>query len=266
MVKRSPLVVAYHAVSSSWRSPLAITERALSAQLAWFRRHGYVGLTLAESERRRERGDLPDRSAVVTFDDGFRSVLRAKPILDAHGFPATVFAVTGFVEGGQPLSWPGLEHVRIDAADERRSLTWDELRDLSREGWEIGSHTMSHPVLVDVSDDVLAAELTRSRKQISSQLGSCETVSYPYGLADGRVARAARDAGYSAGVTLTRAHDADEQLRRPRLNMESGDTGLRLRLTVSRPGLMVRRSRLLRTLDRRAGRPSWIPPRGDPSA
>jgi hypothetical protein len=61
---------------------------------------------------------------VITFDDGFRSVLRARPILDEVGFPATVFAVTSFAESGEPLRWPGLEHTE---ATDLRPLRWSDL-------------------------------------------------------------------------------------------------------------------------------------------
>jgi peptidoglycan/xylan/chitin deacetylase (PgdA/CDA1 family) len=253
----SPVIVAYHAVSSTWRSPIAVSEATLRAQVELFRRNGFVGLTLAECERRRSAGTLPERCLVVTFDDGFRTVLRAKPILDDVGFPATVFVVTELV--GSPLEWPGLESVGLARADDRTALGWSELERLRADGWEVASHTMTHPVLVDLDDDALEVELARSRADVAAHLGSCETIAYPYGLADVRVARAAERAGYLAGVTLTRAHSADERYLRPRVNLCSEDVGLRLRLTVSRPGLRLRRTRLLAALDRRAARPSWIP-------
>src|SRR5919108_230023 len=86
-----PLLLAYHAIGA-WSPALAIPEQALRAQLSLLRRRGYVGFTAAEAERRRQDGTLAARAVVVTFDDGFRSVLRARPILEEIGFPATVFA------------------------------------------------------------------------------------------------------------------------------------------------------------------------------
>jgi peptidoglycan/xylan/chitin deacetylase (PgdA/CDA1 family) len=264
-----PVIVAYHAVSSTWRSPLAVSEETLWHQLDLFRRRGYIGLTLADSERRRLEGQLPPRSLVVTFDDGFHSVLRAKPILEELGFPATVFVVTSLVDSGLPLEWPGLEEVGIDDADDRTSLSWEELGELREEGWEVGSHTVTHAHLPDLDDARLEEELTLSRDAVAARFGSCDTISYPYGLADRRVAAAAERAGYVGAVTLTRAHAADERFLRPRVNHDSKDHGLRLHLTLSMPGLKLRRSKLLAELEARAGRPPWVPsapvePRGDP--
>jgi peptidoglycan/xylan/chitin deacetylase (PgdA/CDA1 family) len=248
-----PLLLAYHAVGAG---SLAIPERALHAQLALLRRRGYVGFTAAETERRRQDRTLPPRAVVVTFDDGFRSVLRAKLILDELGYPATVFAVTSFVESGEPLRWPGL-----DRSEE--SLGWPELELLSETGWEVGSHTVTHPLLPDLDDAELERELVDSRATIRKRLGSCETLAYPYGRADERAVAAAARAGYLAAFTLGRADRPDEPLRRPRLGLRDVDRGARLRLRLSRAATLTRRSPAAAAASsvRRAvlPRPEWLP-------
>jgi peptidoglycan/xylan/chitin deacetylase (PgdA/CDA1 family) len=250
-----PLLLAYHAVGTG--SPaLAIPQQALRAQLSLLRRRGYVGLTAVEAEQRRQDGRLPPRTAVVTFDDGFRSVLRAKPILDELGFPATVFVVTSFVESGEPLRWPGLEQSE-------ESLGWPELELLRENGWEVGSHTATHPLLPDLGDAELERELVDSRATIRKRLGSCETLAYPYGRADDRTAAAAARAGYLAAFTLGRAHWPDEPLRRPRLDLRGVDRGVRLRLRLSTGAALARRSRAAAAASdlQRAmlPRPGWLP-------
>jgi peptidoglycan/xylan/chitin deacetylase (PgdA/CDA1 family) len=248
-----PLLLAYHAVGAG---SLAIPEGALHAQLALLRRRGYVGFTAAETERRRQDGTLPPRAVVVTFDDGFRSVLRAKPILDELGLPATVFAVTSFVESGEPLRWPGL-------GQPEESLDWPELELLREAGWEVGSHTVTHPLLPDLDDAALERELVDSRATIRKRLGSCETLAYPYGRADERTAAAAARVGYLAAFTLGRAHRPDEPLRRPRLGLRDIDRGARLRLRLSTGAAFARRSRPAAAASalRRAmlPRPEWLP-------
>jgi peptidoglycan/xylan/chitin deacetylase (PgdA/CDA1 family) len=250
-----PLLLAYHAVGVGSRE-LAVPEALLRAQLSLLRRRGYVGLRAAEAERRRTNGTLPERAVVVTFDDGSRSVLRAQPILDELGFPATVFAVTSFVESGEPLRWPGLEQPE-------ESLGWSELERLREAGWEVGSHTATHPLLPDLDDVELERELVDSRATIQKRLGSCETLAYPYGRADERTAAAAARAGYLAAFTLSRAHRPDEPLRRPRLGLQSVDRGLRLRLRLSTGAAFARRSRAAAAASalRRAvlPRPGWLP-------
>jgi peptidoglycan/xylan/chitin deacetylase (PgdA/CDA1 family) len=241
-----PIVLCYHAVSSSWPSSLAVSEQLLERHVTALRRRGYVGITLAQAERARQEGTLPRRSVVVTFDDAYASVLRARPILDAASYPGTVFVVTRFAESGEPLRWPGIDMWSDgEHADELEPLGWGELEALRDAGWEVGSHTVSHPRLPDLDDETLRAELTDSRAAIVRHLGSCETIAYPYGLADARVAAAARDAGYLAAVTLTTLHGSDEPYLRPRAGMYPSDAGWRARVKLSPTFAAARRSRRL---------------------
>jgi len=258
-----PLILAYHAVSSTWDSPLAVTEEALDHQAAYLRGRGYRGLTMAEAERLRASGGLPPRSVVFTFDDGYRSTLRAAAILGRHGYAGTVFAVTAFPGSGRQLSWEGIEHELTAAtAVELEPLSWDDLAELCERGWEVGSHTVSHALLTAAGDARLAAELGDSRQAIAERLGTCATVAYPYGVADARVATAAREAGYLAACTLTGAHLADEPHRRPRVGMTSADTGPRLRAKLSPLGVALRRSSAARTVRRLRRRRDWLPAAG----
>jgi peptidoglycan/xylan/chitin deacetylase (PgdA/CDA1 family) len=232
----------------------------LEAHVSRLHRSGYVGLTFADSERRRSAGTLPRKWVAVTFDDGFASTLRAKPILDRVGFPATVAVVTRFVESGEPLRWLGIDDATEAHQDELLPLTWDQLETLAESGWEVASHTASHPVLTRLGEEELARELGSPRTSIVSRFGACETVAYPYGLADERVAAAAKRAGYIAGSMLTGAHLVDEPYRRQRVGLSAADQGLRLRLQLSPAGLALRRSPLAKLVRRCHGRRDWLPP------
>jgi peptidoglycan/xylan/chitin deacetylase (PgdA/CDA1 family) len=237
-------------------APLGVSEAALAEQLAFLKQRNYVGLTFSECERSRTEGSLPPRAVVITFDDGYRSTSKAKPILDAAGFPATVFVVTGFVDSGEPLFWHGLDSLD---ANERFPLSWADLERLADDGWEIGSHTVTHPLLSNLDDRLVTRELEVSRAAIERRLGECDTLAYPYGWPDNRIASAAARAGYRAACTLTGAHVFDGPFLRPRVGLGIHDTGLRLRLKLSPQGLALRRgpsARIARKLHRR--RP-WLP-------
>lgn len=255
-----PLVLAYHAVSSSWRSSLAISEDRLRSQLRHLKGRGYTGLRLSEAEDARRTGTLSRRSLVITFDDGYASTLRAAPILAEFDFPGTVFVVTDFVESGMALAWEGItEWQRPDTVNELRPLSWEEAGSLTDRGWEVGSHTASHPLLVRADDRRLQDELVRSRAAIQDRLGTCTSLAYPYGQADTRVAAAARAAGYTVACMLTFAHIADEPMRRPRIGMGSRDIGVRLTAQVSRVGQAARRSSAARLARAMHVRRTWLP-------
>jgi peptidoglycan/xylan/chitin deacetylase (PgdA/CDA1 family) len=170
-------------------------------------------------------------------------------VLDALGWPATVFVVTEFAESGRALQWPGIdEWAGGPHHDELEPLGWEELQGLADDGWEIGSHTASHPHLTTLADRELEAELEHPRRVIAERLGSCETIAYPYGDADARVAAAAARVGYLAGCTLPNALWPDEPHLRPRVGLYENDVGTRLWLKTARIPLAVRGSRPFATL------------------
>ena len=215
---RDTLVLAYHAVSSTWPAALAIEPERLDSQLSSLVRRGYRPSTFTDAVRA-PRGR---KQLVVTFDDGLRSVIeRALPILDAHGVPGTVFAPTAFIDRGGPVDWPVLDQwLGGPHEQELLAMSWSELRLLAERGWEIGSHTRLHPHLPRLGDQRLNAELAESRRDCEEHLGlPCRSIAYPYGEVDRRVARAARRAGYLAGAALpSRIHRRD-LMRWPRVGV-----------------------------------------------
>ena len=141
-------------------------------------------------------------------------------------------------------------------------MSWAAAAELAAAGWEIGSHTMTHPLLTLVDGDRLRDELEGSRETIERHLGSCTSLAYPYGVADERVAKAAEEAGYEVACMLTFAHFVDEPFRRPRVGLAAKDTRLRLSVQVSRFGQAARRSALARTARRLRRRRRWLPESG----
>jgi peptidoglycan/xylan/chitin deacetylase (PgdA/CDA1 family) len=208
--------------------------RALEHQLSLLQRRGYVGFTLTELMSRLASGTLPARSVAITFDDGYRSTLDAKVALDRVGYPATVFVVTDFVGGGERLSWPGIEHWQEGYSAELESLRWDDLELLLESGWEIGSHTRTHPFLPRVGADELEDELAGSREVLIGRLGRCDAFAYPYGGTTPAVRLAVASSGYVAACIGPSAEgEIEDPLAIPRVGLYGRDTGLRLRAKLS---------------------------------
>lgn len=168
-------------------------------------------------------------AAALTFDDGYRGVLRhAVPELVARGLPATVFVCPGLL-GEEGFWWDRVADTAQGPSPERRSralgelggrqsavleafggaavpddyrpITRDELRELaSRPGITVASHTWSHPDLTALDDGELRRELARSREWLAREVPPASFLgghlTFPYGHWDGRVAAAARAAGY----------------------------------------------------------------------
>jgi peptidoglycan/xylan/chitin deacetylase (PgdA/CDA1 family) len=236
---RDPLVLCYHAVSENWPAALSTTPARFRSQLALLSSRGYRGVTFSELVAGGE-----GKCVAVTFDDAYRSVGNlAKLLLDEVGYPGTVFVPSDLAGWEGPVGWPGVD-VWVGSPFEGELIphSWDELRGLAKDGWEVGSHTRSHPHLTALADDRLDAELRGSKLRLEHELDRpCLSIAYPYGDWDRRVEAAAERIGYEAGATLS-LH-ASRPLAWPRVGVYNIDEGWRFRLKVS-PAL--RRLRSLR--------------------
>jgi peptidoglycan/xylan/chitin deacetylase (PgdA/CDA1 family) len=223
-----PLVLCYHRVSSAEPHRLAVSQKQLEMHLRSLRRRGFWPVraddVLAGS----------GKSFHVTFDDAFRSVANALPVLERVGAAATVFACSGLAGDGRPLRVPELEKLADAVPMEFATMRWDELRELAEHGVEIGSHTVSHPHLTRLGDRELERELRDSRERIADELRRpCRYFAHPYGDQDERVRNAVRRAGYEAAFALPGRRSPVDPFALPRVDLYWRDAGLRAALKLS---------------------------------
>jgi peptidoglycan/xylan/chitin deacetylase (PgdA/CDA1 family) len=226
------LVLCYHAVSESWRDPLSVTPERFASQLRALVDRGYRGVTFTEAVTGSPNGKV----MAVTFDDAYKSVHDlAFPIMSKLRLVGTTFAVTDFVDREQPMVWPGIDQW-VGGPHERELLSVSRLEvgRLLEAGWEVGSHTCSHPHLSKLEDGALAGELERSRLACERLTGApCTSLAYPYGDFDERVVDAVGAAGYKAAGTLTARFENGRPLEWPRVGVYSSDDARRFRIKVS---------------------------------
>lgn len=240
------LVLCYHAISPTWSATFSVTPETLERQLALLVRRGWKGATFSDAVLNPPAA----KTLAVTFDDGFASVFeRAEPILSSLGLVGTVFVPTSFMSGEDTLSWEGIEAwSRSQDAHELRCMSWDALGQLADRGWEVGSHTRSHPHLRRLSEEALREELRESRDEIANKMTrACRSIAYPYGETDARIARVAEDVGYSAGACLSHSLAQRGPHLWPRVGVFHDDFDLRFRLKVSSLTRVMRASRLGRS-------------------
>jgi peptidoglycan/xylan/chitin deacetylase (PgdA/CDA1 family) len=120
-----------------------------------------------------EPDGLPERTALITFDDGQRSVLEvALPVLERFGYPAILFMPTDFV---------GLTNT-FDSEPDEPLCDWDDLRELLRRGVAVQSHGTSHRPFSELAPAERALELDRSKAVLETELGQAvKLFAYPYG-------------------------------------------------------------------------------------
>jgi peptidoglycan/xylan/chitin deacetylase (PgdA/CDA1 family) len=183
------------------------------AQVRALARAGYVGVTLGEVLAAWRHGaPLPRRPVVLSFDDGYSSDARvAGPDLAR-------------------LHWPGVLDLAIRNAGPR-GLRIGALRTLVRHGWEIDSHTVSHPDLTVVPPRRVRAELVRSKAWIRRTLGvRAPFFCYPAGRFDAAVVAAVRRAGYEGATTEIDgvAAPGDDAFELPRVRVTAATSPARL--------------------------------------
>jgi peptidoglycan/xylan/chitin deacetylase (PgdA/CDA1 family) len=236
------LFLCYHGLSEDWPARIAVTPREFEFQIGLLASRGYRGVTFTEAAL----GNHIDDVVAVTFDDGYRSVDElARPILDRHGLPGTVFVPTRLIGGDAPMVWEGIDQwIGGPHEQELLPMSWQKLGSLADSGWEIGSHTLTHPHLTEIGTDELRDQLVESRHECSEKLGrDCTSIAFPYGEVDDRVIREAEAAGYSAAAMLATRPDLESSFTCPRIGVYNVDERRAFRMKVSPAVRRLRRSR-----------------------
>jgi peptidoglycan/xylan/chitin deacetylase (PgdA/CDA1 family) len=161
--------------------------------MAWLAARGHVGVTIGEAWRE-------GRGLALSFDDGYADFYEeAWPVLQEHGFRATLFPVAGWVGGVE---------------DGTRMMDWDTLGELAAAGCEIGAHGLTHRPLDVATEDEMREEMEAGQRFITRYIGSMPTgIAYPYGRASERVERMVAQMGYEWGATARGGRNRDDTLR-----------------------------------------------------
>lgn len=170
-------ILTYHSIDES-NSVISTGLSTFRKQMGQLKRDGFTTVTVAESVRRfRANESGSERCVAIAFDDGYSNVYNdAFPILKSYGFCATVFVISG--RCGMNNDWPG----NIPVLPRQPLLSWRELAEMSQGGFEVGAHTVSHPRLTELSNDMAEDEIRHSKLRIEEKIGvGVRTFAYPYG-------------------------------------------------------------------------------------
>ena len=189
-------VLYYHSVMLEVGNEVRMPPDQFEAQMAYLKDQGYQSITLNQLYLAFYKGgSLPPKPFVITFDDGYvDNYTNAFPILKKYGYTATIFMVTSYIDG-------------------KGFLSWSQLKELVASGWEIESHTTTHPYLSKVDEATLWHELKSSKDFLEEGLGqSVNFFAYPYGDYNSVVSKTVKDTGYLMAITTQRGwanHEGD---------------------------------------------------------
>lgn len=166
-------------------------------------------------------GRIPPRIVVLTFDDAYDNFYEhALPVLVQHGFPATVYAISGWL--GRRAEWLAKDPGRPIPG----LMSAERLREIQCAGITVGSHTANHVKLAELPPETQLAELRDSKFALEGVLGrEVRHLCYPFGSFDAHSVTAATAAGYASATTCLRGAAAavDHPLVLPRKAISFGD-------------------------------------------
>jgi peptidoglycan/xylan/chitin deacetylase (PgdA/CDA1 family) len=179
---RELTILSFHKIgepsASSWgiTSWFYIAEATFASYLDYLHKEGWQVIDLAAFLRGLAASDtLPERAALLTFDDGYQSMLTvALPWLLRFGYPAVLFVPSDFVGGSNTFD--------ANIEPEEAICDWDDLRELERRGVSVQSHGASHRAFSYLALAEQEDELRRSKAALEAGLRkTVEVFSYPYG-------------------------------------------------------------------------------------
>ena len=184
---RGPVpILEYHPIQppvKGMEKHLFVPQDDFQRQMNWLDDHGYEAVTLDQVENAwYKHGELPPKPVVVSFDDGYLSQY-----------------VAGFLVL-QTLHWPGVMNLQLNS-----DLPDADVKKMVAAGWELASHTITHPHLTKVDAARLKREVAGSRRILRDRFGSpVDNFCYPFGSYDHTVIAAVKRAGYRGAETEVR--------------------------------------------------------------
>jgi peptidoglycan/xylan/chitin deacetylase (PgdA/CDA1 family) len=173
-------ILEYHAiqppVAGAAFPQLFVPQADFQDQMQWLKDNGYEAVTLDQVEAAwYQQGELPPKPIVASFDDGYLSqYVAAYPEL-------------------QHLGWKGVINLVAQGSD----LPDEDVKKMLDAGWELGSHTITHPDLTTLDATQLKREVAGSRQILKQRFGvPVDNFCYPAGSYDDTVISAVRAAGY----------------------------------------------------------------------
>lgn len=242
-----------------FHDPSAASARRHLPALA--RRYNIISLEKCLEALKGGFDQLPSRSLVVTYDDGFSRNHALLELFKAHGIRPTIFVCSGIV-GTRRRFWftvpmDNSEKARLktltdaerlaeldklgyrddDEQPQAQALSAEEMAEL-QSVVEFGSHTISHPVLPRCTEEKAWQEIADSKRSLEQQFGlGVSSFAYPNGDATPRDEQFVKKAGYSCALTTKEGlvDRASDPFRLPRIAVN--DNGSVSEAIVSASGL-----------------------------
>jgi peptidoglycan/xylan/chitin deacetylase (PgdA/CDA1 family) len=216
-------ILMYHQISHEPHPNFleyTVTPKAFEAQMKALKFLGFVPITFSKLlEYKNGSAKPPSKPVIITFDDGLQDAIdNAVPILESAGFTAVFYIPTDYT--GRKSSWM-IPEVNV----EFQVIDWTTVTMLDSMGFEVGSHSITHPRLSKIASVDCLGELSGSRRKLEEILGhEIRHIAYPFGDYNESVKMLVHEAGYYTACTTEEGFaDLDNDMfAMPRFNMGVG--------------------------------------------
>ena len=184
-------VLVYHSVGKTDKGKLQVSKRKFEKQANWIKKCGYKTLTMEEFVEWYEgKRTIPEKSVLITFDDGNKSVVRnAVPILKKNKQHATMFITGKWVGNGVCVTKSTI-----------KKLQKGSVIDIESHGYGLHDKDKGKKPAKKWSKEKLKADCVRMNKQYG-----CTTLCYPWGATSKNLRQALEETGkYSVAFTYAR--------------------------------------------------------------
>lgn len=183
--KSSTIFLVYHSLSKHRRQKncfyFTVHPFSFKTQMKYLYENGFQVMNLSKwYYLSKTQKNLSPKTIVLTFDDGYSdNFFYVYPILKKFGFSATFFPILKFIDSSYTFPW--LDEP-VSPQETNLPLTSNQILQMDQGGMEIGSHSLSHKKLSDLSKEKSRKEIKKSKKFLENLLNhKVYSFSYPYG-------------------------------------------------------------------------------------
>ncbi|MDY0196060.1 MAG: polysaccharide deacetylase family protein [Sulfurovaceae bacterium] len=206
-------ILCYHRFGDSINDSTTIKTSEFAKQLAWLQANNYsvISLDSAIKYLTGQIKTIPDRSVVITADDGHKSIYyEMAPLIKKHRIPATLFIYPSAI------------------SNTNYSMTWEQLRELENTKlFRVESHTYWHPnfkqekkkLSSDEYEKFVDKQLAGSKQMLEKKMGhEVKYLAWAFGIYDYELITKAVQSGYIAAFTIEKrsAAKSDTLMTLPR--------------------------------------------------
>lgn len=189
--KNELVVLTYHSIGKN-KNFFNVTEADFKMQIKQIIKN-YKPISLKDLNNFLDKKNKIDNpSFILTFDDGYKDVLKVKSFINRLAIKPTIFVLSN------------TKRVKRDVLENNSELlTIKDIKNLIRSGWEIGSHSATHQLLTGLKESELKKEVFESKKTLEKSLSTkIKYFAYPKGRYSKQVLSLVKKANYKLALSM----------------------------------------------------------------